>query len=255
MTFLERLASGPPVITDGGTGTERQRLGCGAAEVHAAFVAAGAEVIVADSIAAAGLAVSDPARGAAALANAVAVAWSAHPAFVAASLGPSGPGIRDATHRREVYGALAAAAKAAGADVIFAETLLTFFDADAALDAARTHGVPVVVTFSLGEGYGLAPEHVSAWGIANRPDACGVNCGDGAEPTLAAFERFAGQDTHVPTVFRPSAGSPGSVTVSPDAFASIGRRGEGLGARIVGGCCGATPAHIAALAKTLRRDG
>lgn len=250
MTFLERLFAGPPILTDGGTGTERVRLGCGAAEVHAAFVAAGAEVVVADSITAAGLAVTDVSRAFAALCDAVAIARASGAAFVASSLGPSGPGVRDAGHRRELYDALAEAAKLAGADVIFAETLLTIADADAALDAARKNGLPVAVTFARGRDYGLLPEHVAQWAIANRPDACGLNCGDGPEPALAAFATFASVadpgGPPIPAVFRPAAAT------TPEAFAALVLLAK---ARIVGGCCGATPAHIAALRDSLRGDG
>ena len=279
MTFLERLAAGPPILTDGGTGTERKRLGCGAAEVHAAFVAAGAEVIVADSITSAGLAVTDVSRAFAALCDAIAIARASGAAFVAASLGPSGPAVRDATHRREIYDALAEAAKLSGADVIFAETLLTFFDADAALAAGRAAGLPVAVTFAFGSdgrGYaGLNVEKTFVWANAERPDASGFNCGDGPEPTLDAFERWVGgydpatgltatfgdsQRRHgelvrIPAVFRPAAGAPGATPVDPATFAAIGMRAKALGARIIGGCCGAQPAHIAALRDSLRRDG
>jgi len=262
VTFLERLASGLPILTDGGTGIERRRRKCGAADVHAAFVAAGVDVIVADSIAVAGLAVTDPARGAAALADAVAIARASGAPFVAASLGPSGPGVRDATHRRELYGALAAAAKEAGADVIFAETLLTFFDADAALDAARAAGLPIAVTFAFsreGKGYaGLQAERTAQWAQGCGPDAAGFNCGEDPEATLAAFERWIAalvpprpwltkSNSRPPGAFRPAAG-----TSTPERFAVIGAHAVALGARIVGGCCGATPDHLAALVARVR---
>jgi hypothetical protein len=57
--------------------------------------------------------------------------------FVAASLGPAGPSVTGDAHRRLVYRSLATAARDAGADVIFAETLLSLADADAALAAMR----------------------------------------------------------------------------------------------------------------------
>lgn len=256
MTFLERLSSGPPLVCDGGTGTERKRLGCDAASMHRAFAAAGAELLVADSILAAGLEAGAPGRGAATLTSAVAVARSSRGAgrsratFVAASLGPAGPSVRDDAHRAAIYRALAGSARDASADVLFAETLLTRADADAALAAAREAGLPIAVTFAFdqsGRGYaGLSVEDVADWVRAARPDAAGFNCGDGPEPALEAAERLVARLDGVPLVLRPAAGES-----DPEAFAAFGSRGAALGARILGGCCGATASHVRSLADVL----
>lgn len=245
MTFLERLASGPPILCDGGTGTERRRTGLSARDVHRSFVEAGAELVVADSITSAGLAVDLPREAAATMATAVDDARRSGATMVAASLGPIPPGTADAV-RRERYAALAEAAKQA--DVLFAETLLSLADADAAVAAARACGMPIAVSFAIGRngfGYaGLDVEDMARWAARARPDAAGLNCGDAPEPVVAAAERWRRVQREVPFVLRPATGE-----AAPAGFAVLARS---VPARIVGGCCGATVAHIAALADLLR---
>lgn len=229
MTFLERLASGPPILCDGGTGTERRRTGKSALDVHRSFVEAGAELVVADSI---------NATDAPALSAAVADARASGARFVAASLGPTKPG------SAQRYDALAIAARDAGGDVLFAETLLSLADADAAVAAARASGLPIAVSFAIGRngfGYaGLAVEDAARWSARARPDAAGLNCGDEPEQLAAAAERWLRVSRETPFVLRPAAGG-----APPPAFAALV---AAVPARLTGGCCGATPAHVAALA-------
>ena len=89
------------------------------------------------------------------------------------------------------------------------------------------------------------------------PDALGLNCTIGPELMLECLEKIAGI-TDLPIAIQPNAGFPKLVEErffylsSPEYFARYGRRFVEAGARIVGGCCGTTPAHISALAKALR---
>lgn len=89
-------------------------------------------------------------------------------------------------------------------------------------------------------------------------DAVGANCGEGPEAIVAALQSMKGA-TDLPLIAQSNAGVPRwekdhqSVwDVGPEKMAEYARRFVSLGARIVGGCCGSGPAHIAAIANALR---
>ncbi|HLF94424.1 MAG TPA: homocysteine S-methyltransferase family protein [Planctomycetota bacterium] len=130
-----------------------------------------------------------------------------------------------------------------GCDGLILETFTEFADLRQAVAAARTTGLPVVAQVALKEGKAKGVEEVAA-------DVIGINCMDPEEAERAIRSvRGALLSTF------PSAGPPqdGRYPVSPDQFeARVGRWVE-LGVRLVGGCCGTTPAHIRALAKGMGR--
>jgi 5-methyltetrahydrofolate--homocysteine methyltransferase len=72
-------------------------------------------------------------------------------------------------------------------------------------------------------------------------------------PGLDALAAEACAVLRVPFVAKPSAGLPGRV-LSPGAFAAALRPAIAAGARVVGGCCGATGAHLSALRTALRGE-
>jgi S-methylmethionine-dependent homocysteine/selenocysteine methylase len=283
-SFTERLA-GPPILLDGALGTEIERHGGDAglplwsaralietpelvARIHRDYAHAGAEVIVADTfrtqartLAHAGLAD----RAAALTTRAVvlardAVATAPGPCWIAGSAPPLEDCYRpdlvpdDASLRRE-HGEHARNLAAAGVDAVFAETHHTLREAVAAVVAARDAGLPVVASFVCDDAARLlsgAPL-AAALEAAERAGACavGVNClppraVEACLPELSA----AG----LPFVVYANLGAPTdaggfhrSDELDPEAFAACAATWLDAGARAVGGCCGTTPAHVAAM--------
>jgi 5-methyltetrahydrofolate--homocysteine methyltransferase len=78
----------------------------------------------------------------------------------------------------------------------------------------------------------------------------GVNCVAAGAP-LAALAAWARTTLPVPFVVKPSPGLPGAV-LSPQEFAQALAPAVAAGGRLVGGCCGATAGHLAALAAVLQ---
>ncbi|HZZ84475.1 MAG TPA: homocysteine S-methyltransferase family protein [Anaeromyxobacteraceae bacterium] len=163
--------------------------------------------------------------------------------------GALGPGDAGAPGRyREAFRALAGA----GADLLWAESQREPAEARAALAAAHESRLRVVVTLSPDEREGKLvlprgedPAALLRELAANGAEAVGVNCvflGPALERLLA---ELAGT-LPVPLVVKASAGLPGTV-LSPEEWAAGMARLAGLGADWVGGCCGASPAHLAAL--------
>lgn len=243
-------------VTDGGTGTELIARGYAGSSldawneapailrsVHVDFVQAGADLIVASTFLASARSSSPCLRGEflEAIRQSIAIARSVIPpaVHVAASLGPG-------TIDRAIVEACA------GADLLFLETMVRVKDADHFLGVARdAFAKPIYVSFAIDDAVksygGDSLEAIAAWTRDARPDAAGFNCGTGTAPILAALAKVGGRFT-VPLIARPAASSPGGEPESPQAFSAFAREALRLGAAIVGGCCGAGPAHVAAIA-------
>jgi 5-methyltetrahydrofolate--homocysteine methyltransferase len=272
-----------PALLDGGMGTALlgRGLAPGAvpeewvldrpgeiARVHAEHAAAAARVLLTCTFGCAAPRLEariDPDRveevcaKAAALARAEAADGGAH---VAGAVGPTGlvpplgpgatPAALEARYARP-FGALAAA----GVDLLWIESQHELGEALAALRAARRTGLPAAVTFGLAERDGrlVPPSALGApvdWLLAAEAEgavAAGVNCVFPG-PALDALAAEACARLRVPVVLKPSPGLPGAL-LSPDAFAAALRTALAGGVRLVGGCCGATGAHLRALASEL----
>ncbi len=76
--------------------------------------------------------------------------------------------------------------------------------------------------------------------------AIGANCQAGITPALALARKLRAVTDH-PLLIKPSAGLPGSVLETPEAFAAAVPELLALGVRLIGGCCGTTEAHVAAM--------
>jgi S-methylmethionine-dependent homocysteine/selenocysteine methylase len=287
----ERLAAGPPVVLDGALGTEIERRGGDAslplwsaralledpalvARIHRDYVEAGAEILVADSfrtqarsLAHAGLA----GRAGELCALAVrltreAAEQAARPCWVAGSAPPLEDCYRpdlvpgEDALRRE-HAAHAANLVAAGADLLFLETMNTVREARAALVSAREAGAEAVVSFVCGaapdarllSGEPLAEALAAVAPLA--PLAVGVNC---LPPRAAAACLPALARSGLPFMVYANLGAPTpdggfrrSDDLTPEAFADEASRWLDAGACAVGGCCGTTPAHVAAIARRL----
>jgi 5-methyltetrahydrofolate--homocysteine methyltransferase len=232
------------------------------ARVHAGHVAAGARVLLSCTFNLArvdGDALEVPVEEVAG--RAVSIARSARPWAVAGCLGatglshPDGGGPPDG-ELQERYERAFRALASAGADLLWTETQLTLREARAAVAAGRRTGLPVVATAFLAPGPdGLAaadgtpgvPFLEALW--RDGAAAVGVNC---VEPDdgLAAFVARLAARVPIPLAVKASAGL-------PDAPWSPGRHAVGLacavraGAGMAGGCCGAGPDHLRALAQAL----
>lgn len=207
-----------------------------------------------------------------------AIAADGRPRWVAGSLGPtnktlslsprvSDPGYREVTFDevKGVYREQIDALLDGGVDFILIETVFDTLNAKAAAFAAaeagdaRGHDVPVMLSMTLTDlsGRNLSGQTVEAFWHSIRhvkPVAVGLNCSFGAtelRPHVAALARIA--DTLIMTY--PNAGLPndmGAYDEQPETTGGLigGWAHEGM-INVVGGCCGTTPDHIAAMARAV----
>ena len=131
------------------------------------------------------------------------------------------------------------------------------YELKAALLAAReVSALPIVAMMTFDEGGRMltGADVLSAVTVAESlgAEAVGFNCGLGPEQMLALLPELRAA-AGVPLAFNPNAGLPVVVDgqtqfrVSPEDFAAAARKLAEGGAALLGGCCGTTPAHIAAL--------
>jgi len=164
----------------------------------------------------------------------------------------------DATLRRE-HGETAAVLAASGADALLLETFNTAREAAIATSAATASGLAVIVCFTCcrgrllgGDDPGAAAAAVSLPGVV----AVGVNC-TAVNEVGSVLTRMR-EGTALPLVayannawFAEDTGWLTATKLSPQAYADAAETWLALGARLVGGCCGTAPEHIAALAARL----
>jgi S-methylmethionine-dependent homocysteine/selenocysteine methylase len=243
-------------------------------EIHRDYVRAGAEILTANTfrtqrrtLARAGLGE----RSAELTARAVAIARSAADKAAAGRVvlvAGSQPTLEDCFHPERVpqeeallreHAEHAQALARAGVDFILVETINTRREGVAALRAAREAGIPACVSFvcradgRLLSGEPLA-EAVSAC-VAFGPLAVLVNClPAGSVPACLPALQRAG----IPFGVYANLGAPDptngfrrSADCLPEEFAALAESWVVAGAKLVGGCCGTTPAHIAAIARRL----
>ena len=192
---------------------------------------------------------------------------SGRDAIVGGSIGPLGPPTRAMTHAhretvRSVFREQVEGLLEGGVDAFVIET---FFDLDHLLTAVEVvHeacDLPVVASLTFGEDLvlpdGTGPEVAAARLLEAGVDVVGVNCGGGPVACLDALARLEGLDHDVPRSIMPNAGLPQRTdgrfvyAAGPEYFASVVRPMLDAGALILGGCCGTTPEHIAAMRATL----
>ena len=290
-SFRDRLHEFRPILLDGATGTELNRrrvdtrlpLWSAAALIHAAddvlrihadYAAAGAELITANtfrtherSLREGG--VDAPRNAAASLtAKAVELARSAAgaAAWVAGSQAPLedcySPQLTpsdDALEREHAQ--MAENLSNSGVDVILVETQPTIREAAIATRCASATGLPVLVSFVCSkEGRLLSGESLrDAVGaiLEFQPDAVLVNCAPASamagmleEITFLLDETAFGCYANIGEA-DPVQGWKNTGAEDPAVYAQCARTWRSAGARLIGGCCGTTPDHIAALRKML----
>lgn len=188
-------------------------------------------------------------------------------AYVAANLGPTGEllaplGVLTESEAREIYRRQAEVLLAEGADLVLLESFEALDELAAAVAGVREVGgeVPLAATFSFSQPsgrsmMGVSPAQALATMVELGVDIVGANCGL-PDTTLAAAQEMAAL-TDLPVMMQANAGVPeirGGETVfsgSPEDAAELARQAVAAGVRIIGGCCGTTPAHIAAIARAV----
>ena len=283
------LALGGPLLADGATGTNFMDMGLGPGEppefwnldapekvrlLHQQFVDAGADIILTNTFGCNRFRLAlhgaeertfELAKRAAEIAGEVAAAAD-HPVVVAGSVGPTGELIEPIGSMTEAA-AIAAfteeieGLQAGGADVAWIETKSAAQEMRAAAHAAIAVGMPYTVTASFDTAgrtmMGLRPpELVDVFdALPVAPLAIGANCGVGASDLLMAIQQMRRDDLTI--IAKSNCGVPRFVGTEIEYSGSPTLMGEyaGLavdsGARIVGGCCGTSPEHLAAMRRTL----
>ncbi len=278
------------VFLDGGMGTQLQERGLKPGEtpelwnlsrpddiraVHSAYLAAGADIVYANTFGAnaakyhADAPLADVVSAGVALAR-EAVQSAGGKRFVALDVGPTGRLLKPAGDFEfdAAYDAFAEEVRLgaeAGADLVVIETMGDAYELKAAVLAAKENSsLPVLATVALGEDgkllTGADVECVAAILEGLHVDALGLNCGFGPDKMLPFVQRLAAV-TSLPIAVKPNAGLPkvegGKTifTVGPDEFASDVIELVKAGASIVGGCCGTTPAHIGKVVESLGEWG
>lgn len=150
----------------------------------------------------------------------------------------------------------------AGADLIHIETMSDTYEVKAAVLAAKENtSLPVFVTLIFDEKGKLLTggdiPSVVAMLEGLRVNAIGMNCGLGPEQMLPILEELS-KYCSLPIIIKPNAGLPKQrdgqtyYDVLPDMFAEAMKKIVEKGACVIGGCCGTTPEHIAAMVENCR---
>ena len=185
-------------------------------------------------------------------------------ALVAGDIGPTGEimaplGTLDPAEAEDVFAEQAAALIAGGVDVIWIETMSHLSEIEAAIAGVRraSAGIPIVATMTFDtRGHtmmGVSPEAAVAALAAAGADAIGGNCGNGPDELLPVVEKMHAVAPDVVLVAKSNAGMPELVDLravyraDPPTMAEAARGFAGAGARIIGACCGSSPAHLAAM--------
>lgn len=185
---------------------------------------------------------------------------------VAGSMGPTGRFIKpvgdlDFEDAYENYKVQAAALADGGADYILIETSIDLQEMRAALLAAKeVTNLPVICQQSFSEDgrtvTGTDPQTFAITVDAMGADIIGVNCSLGPEQLLPVVKAIS-ENTEKPVSVQPNAGMPqlvnGKTTfpMGPEDFGEWAPKLLQAGATYLGGCCGTTPAHIAAIKKAI----
>ena len=232
------------------------------AGVHRAYAEAGADIVLANTFGANRLKYHGAYSLDELISSAISLAKSSG-ARVALDIGPTGrllkpAGDLDFAAAYDAFAEMVRLGAAAGADLVFVETMGDTRELKAAVLAAKLNStLPVYASVALDESgkllTGASVECVATLLESLGVDAYGFNCGLGPDKMLPFVERLAKVSTK-PIIVKANAGMPKIVdgktvfTVGPDEFASYAAKLVEAGASIVGGCCGTTPAHIKELA-------
>jgi 5-methyltetrahydrofolate--homocysteine methyltransferase len=153
-----------------------------------------------------------------------------------------------------------------GADALCIETMASLSEAVQAIKAAKENTkLPVICTFTFEAGargfrtmMGVTPERAAREAVAAGADIVGANCGNGIVNMIEITRQMRAAQPSTPILINANAGMPvleGEKTVfkeTPEFMASKVLELIKAGAQIIGGCCGTTPEHIAAMARVAK---
>ncbi len=252
--------------------------------VHASMVEAGAEVVETDTFQGSRIKLDEWGLGEHTLEINTRAAEIARKAvgedrFVAGSIGPTGflpasddPTLGDISFAQlaEVFAEQATGLVEGGADLIIIETAQDILEVKAAIFGAREAFAKTGRTLPIQTSVSLLPnggkmllgtdiQAVLTTLSALEVDVIGLNCSTGPEDMRDAI-RFLGENCPVPVHCIPNAGlplqGPDGETIFPEKpeplAATLGEFVERYGVGIVGGCCGTTPEHVAAIRSRVR---
>jgi methionine synthase I (cobalamin-dependent) len=290
-SFTEALATRPWLLADGATGTNYFQMGLVSGDapemwnfehpervrsLHRRFIEAGADIVLTNTFGGNRHRLKlhnaqDKVReiNIAAAKNARAEADAAgRDVYVGGSMGPTGEifmPVGTMPHEEGVaaFAEQAHALKEGGVDVLWIETMSSEEELRAAVEGASEAGLPIVTTMSFDTNgrtmMGITPTAFGALtaSLPHQPCAIGANCGVGASELVATVMGItaARPDAHV--VAKGNCGIPqyhdGKIhyTGTPDLMADYARIALDAGAKIIGGCCGTSPDHLAAMRKSL----
>jgi 5-methyltetrahydrofolate--homocysteine methyltransferase len=289
--FLERLNAGAVLVADGATGTNLQKMGLKAGtapedlvidnpdlllQLANRFVSAGSDIILTctfggtrlrmkeskyvERVAEVNLRAAELARKAASAREGV---------LVAGSIGPTGQlmqpmGSLTPEEALQVYTEQAKALAEGGVDLLIIETMFALDEASAAFEAARSvSDLPIVVSFSYDRGVrtmmGVKPVQVMNMFKEKGAAAVGANCGTTLENMEKIVQEYTAAAPGFPIWAKPNAGLPHTdannnaiYDVTPAQMGEAALRNIAAGARIVGGCCGSSPEHVAGIASAVK---
>jgi 5-methyltetrahydrofolate--homocysteine methyltransferase len=249
------------------------------AAVHLAYVEAGCQLVTTNTFGATSIALARHGLDAqAASLNAAGVNLARKAvgdrAYVLGDIGPLAQMLEpygDVTEEQAFasYSQQAATLVEAGADALVIETLSDPNELSIAIRAARSvTDNPIIATCAFARSpdgtfrtmMGTTVADCVRAGIDAGADVVGANCGTNLALSdyLDLGRELIEQANGVPVIVQPNAGSPvlvdghSTYNATPQAMASLANDLRHAGVRIVGGCCGTTPAHLAAMSKVLR---
>ena len=190
------------------------------------------------------------------------------PVVVAGSMGPTGElfeplGALTEADAVAAFTEQAEGLKAGGADVCWIETMSAVEEIQAAARGAIAAGMPYTATASFDTAgrtmMGLSPADLPAIfaALPVPPVAIGANCGVGASDLLFSLLQMTEANSGPPFIAKGNAGIPQfrgehiHYSGTPELMADYARLAADAGARIIGGCCGTTPRHVAAMRAAL----
>jgi 5-methyltetrahydrofolate--homocysteine methyltransferase len=290
--FIERLNAGETLVADGATGSNLQKMGLkpGKApedlvidlpdlllKLESSFIKAGSDIILTCTFGGTRLRMKESkyqSRAPEVNTRAAELARKAASArtgvLVAGSMGPTGSimkpyGPMTPDQAFETYAEQAKALAEGGVDLLLIETMFALDEADAAFNGARSvTDLPIVVSFSYDRGVrtmmGVKPKDVAKRYKEAGATLIGANCGTTLENMETIIKEYSETIPDFGLWAKPNAGVPhmdikteqGVYDMTPDDMAAYVKKYLALGARVVGGCCGSTPEHVAAIAKAVK---
>ena len=186
--------------------------------------------------------------------------------IVAGSIGPTGElfePLGALTHDSAVaaFREQADALVAGGVDMLWIETMSSNEEVAAALEAAKATGVKVANTMTFDTAgrsmMGITPGDYASFASQHGADLIGANCGIGPAELLHSVDGMLAAKPGVPVIAKGNCGIPAYVEGAihyhgtPELMADYALFARDMGATVIGGCCGTSPEHVAAMAAAL----